>query len=91
LKEAGEVFCSVFLGKVSAIWLLATMDALPQLEGLKEFVKSSTVGKEAFISQNCQTNMVVSWRLQSMEVDDLSKKKAWMVHMPHHYHLGLLP
>ena len=61
MKEAGEIFCSVFLGKVSVIWLLATMDALPQVEGLKEFLKSSSVGNEAFIAQNCQTNMVVSW------------------------------
>jgi hypothetical protein len=40
---------SVFLGKVTVSWLLATFEALQQAEGLKEFVKSSRVGNKAFI------------------------------------------
>lgn len=52
-ERSRGVLCSVFLGKVSVIWLLATMEALSQVEGLKEFVKSSKVGNKAFIALHC--------------------------------------
>lgn len=34
-------------------WLLATVEALTQGEGLKEFVKSTRVDNKAFIAQRC--------------------------------------
>lgn len=34
------------------VWPLATVEALLQAEGLKEFVKSSRVGNVAFIAQH---------------------------------------
>lgn len=34
-------------------WLLATLEALKQAEGLKEFMMSSRVGNKAFIVQRC--------------------------------------
>lgn len=40
----------MFLGKVSVVWLVATVEALVQGEGLTEFVKSSRVGSVAFIA-----------------------------------------
>jgi hypothetical protein len=41
----------VSLGKVSVIWLLATMEALYLAGGSKVFVKSSRVGSKAFIAK----------------------------------------
>jgi hypothetical protein len=43
----------VSLGKVTVIWLLATMEALRLAEGSKAFVKSSRVGSKAFIAKRC--------------------------------------
>lgn len=37
-------------------WLLATMEALCQVEGLKEFMKSSRVGNKAFLAQCCSNS-----------------------------------
>jgi hypothetical protein len=46
----------IYLGKVSVAWLLTTVEALTQWEGLKEFVKSSRVGNKAFIALRCSNN-----------------------------------
>lgn len=37
-------------------WLLATMEALCHVEGLKEFMKSSRVGNKAFLAQCCSNS-----------------------------------
>jgi hypothetical protein len=39
------------LGKVAVIWILATMEPLPQAEGEKEFMKSSRLGSKEFTVQ----------------------------------------
>jgi hypothetical protein len=44
------VLCSFFLGEVSVAWLLTIVEALFQVEGMEEFVKSSRVMNKAFIA-----------------------------------------
>jgi hypothetical protein len=46
------------LGKVAVIWILATMEPLPQAEGEKEFMKSSRLGSKEFTVQ-CFANKFV--------------------------------
>lgn len=46
-----EVGVCLVLGKVAVIWMLATMESLPQAEGRKEFVKFSSVGNKTFTAQ----------------------------------------
>jgi hypothetical protein len=48
---------SVFLGRVTVSWLLATMEALQQAEGSKELVKPSRVGNKVFAVSDVQTTL----------------------------------
>lgn len=44
---------SIVLWKVIVLWLFATMEVVPQVEGMKEFVRSSRVENKASVSQHC--------------------------------------
>lgn len=56
------------MGEVSVIWLLATMEALLQAKGSKEFVKSSRVCSKAFIAGAVRMNMDNFWLMWIIEV-----------------------
>lgn len=58
----------VSLGKVSVIWLLATMEALCLAKGSKEFVKSSRVGSKSLIAKRWLIKFGRFWFSRNMKV-----------------------
>lgn len=52
-EKSSGVLRSIVLWKVIVLWLFATMEVVPQVEGMKEFVRSSRVGSKASVSQHC--------------------------------------